>query len=134
MNPTYINIEPTEIEKSKMIYIVKKSYSDASDFSFEYWPKYFVVHFHTLLGRSSIMLDKKLKVVKVSQIRPFTGNFKTRLDLYNDKKWITSYVFKDFIEAENYAQDHLNSQKENGYSNSFLEKLKYSLTKIVTIY
>lgn len=133
MTPTYINIELTEKEQSTIMSIVNKSFSDADMFSFETWPTYNIVHFETNLGWHSIMLDKKNKVLKVSAPRTSFGKIKCRLDIYADKKFIISHTFTNLTEARKYAEHHLNSQKLDGYSTSFTEKLKYSTTNIVTI-
>lgn len=133
MTPTYINTELTEKEQSTIMSIVNKSFSDADMFSFETWPTYNIVHFKTFSGWRSIMLDKKNKVLKVSAPRTAFGKIKVRLDIYADKRFIISHTFNDSSSAKKYSQYHLNNQKEEGYSNSFIEKLRYSLNNIVTI-
>lgn len=133
MIPTFINTELTDKEQNSLISLVNKSFSNSGTFSFESWPTYNIVHFKTSTGWRSIMVDKKGKVIKVSEKRETLGKIKVRLDIYADKRFIISHTFNDSSAAKKHAQYHLDNQKEEGYSNSFREKLRYSLNNIVKI-
>ena len=131
MKPTFINTDISDIEKSKMESIIAKRFTNYNFLSFENWPTYTIAHFKTVLGWTSVLLDKKLKIKLISDPRNFMGKIKVRLDIYNDEKFIISHEFTNEADAIKYANYHLQLKKEEGYSNSFLEKLKYSTTNIV---
>lgn len=133
MTPTYINTDLSEKEQKLAMSAVYKLFPGANLFSFEFWPTYNVAHFNTMHNWYSVMLDKKFKVIKVSDPRNSLGKIKCRLDIYSNKKFVISHTFSNLTEAKKYAEHHLNSQKLDGYSTSFIEKLKYSTTNIVTI-
>lgn len=133
MNPIYINTDLSEKEQSDIKTLVIKLYPDANTFSFERWPNYRIVHFKLSLGWCSIMLNTKNKIEKISNIRDILGNVKIRLDFYIGKQFKMNYVFNTVNDAKKFAESHLINQKLNGYSTSFLEKIKYSLVNIITI-
>jgi len=138
IEPTFVDKKLSKSDENKLNEILHKKFSIQGDFimSYSICPKTYIITVqckHLNSNWFTVLLDKKFKILKISDERKHLGKFKTRLDVYLNDKFLISFTFPKEKDAVEYAIAHCNDIKHTGYSPKTIHNLTYAISHIIEI-